>query len=139
MLAEDVAAVYINNLSKNMAPTAASFYNCIITGARKNNVVVATPLTEYYEGSFLGNYLRSDSLPEAFAQNNVYASDSDSVVFRNIYYLFREYRYYDFQLDSLSPARGVADSVVALRYPLDRLGYLRKNHPDAGCYEYREE
>lgn len=139
MLAEDVAAVYINNLSKNMAPTSASFYNCIITGARKNNVVVATPLTEYYEGSFLGNYLRSDSLPEAFAQNNVYASDSDSVVFRNIHYLFREYRYYDFQLDSLSPARGVADSVVALRYPYDRLGYLRKNHPDAGCYEYREE
>lgn len=139
MLAEDVAAVYINNLSKNMAPTAASFYNCIITGARKNNVVVATPLTEYYEGLFLGNYLRSDSLPEAFAQNNVYASDSDSVVFRNIHYLFREYRYYDFQLDSLSPARGVADSVVALRYPLDRLGYLRKSHPDAGCYEYREE
>ena len=139
MLAEDVAAVYINNLSKNMAPTAASFYNCIITGARKNNVVVATPLTEYYEGSFLGNYLRSDSLPETFAQNNVYASDSDSVVFRNIHYLFREYRYYDFQLDSLSPARGVADSVVALRYPYDRLGCLRKNHPDAGCYEYREE
>lgn len=139
MLAEDVAAVYINNLSKNMAPTSASFYNCIITGARKNNVVVATPLTEYYEGSFLGNYLRSDSLPEAFAQNNVYASDSDSVVFRNIHYLFREYRYYDFQLDSLSPARGVADSVVALRYPYDRLGCLRKNHPDAGCYEYRAE
>ena len=139
MLAEDVAAVYINNLSKNMAPTSASFYNCIITGARKNNVVVATPLTEYYEGSFLGNYLRSDSLPEAFAQNNVYASDSDSVIFRNIHYLFREYRYYDFQLDSLSPARGVADSVVALRYPYDRLGCLRKNHPDAGCYEYREE
>lgn len=139
MLAEDVAAVYINNLSKNMAPTSASFYNCIITGARKNNVVVATPLTKYYEGLFLGNYLRSDSLPEAFAQNNVYASDSDSVVFRNIHYLFREYRYYDFQLDSLSPARGVADSVVALRYPYDRLGYLRKNHPDAGCYEYREE
>ena len=74
-----------------------------------------------------------------FAQNNVYASDSDSVVFRNTYYLLHEYRYYDFQLDSLSPARGVADSVIALRYPHDRLGNLRKSHPDAGCYEYREE
>lgn len=139
ILAEDVAAVYINNLSKSMAPTAASFYNCIITGARKNNVVVATPLTDHYEGSFVGNYLRSDSLPEVFAQNNVYASDSDSVVFRNTYYLLHEYRYYDFQLDSLSPARGVADSVIALRYPHDRLGNLRKSRPDAGCYEYREE
>ena len=139
ILAEDVAAVYINNLSKNMAPTTASFYNCIITGARKNNVVVATPLMDHYEGEFIGNYLRSDSLPESFAQNNVYASDSDSVVFRNIHYLYREYRYYDFQLDSLSPARGIGDSIVAKQYPQDRLGNIRKKHPDAGCYEYIEE
>lgn len=139
ILAEDVAALYINNLSKNMAPTAASFHNCIITGARKNNVVVATPLTNHYEGTFSGNYLRADSLPEAFAQNNIYASDSDSVVFRNIYYLYREYHYYDFRLDSLSPARGVADSIISLSYPYDRIGTRRKTHPDAGCYEYIEE
>ena len=122
-----------------MAPTAASFHNCIITGARKNNVVVATPLTNHYEGTFSGNYLRADSLPEAFARNNIYASDSDSVVFRNIYYLYREYHYYDFRLDSLSPARGVADSIISLSYPYDRIGTRRKTHPDAGCYEYIEE
>ena len=133
---EDVAAVYINNLSKNLAPTTTSFYNCIITGARKNNVVVATPLPDYYEGKFVGNYLLADSLSETFAQHNVYASDSDTVVFRNVYYLTKEYRYYDFQLDSLSPARGIADSVMASHFPTDRLGIRRKAHPDAGCYEY---
>lgn len=133
---EDVAAVYINNLSKNIAPTITSFYNCIITGARKNNMVLATPLPDYYEGKFVGNYLQTDSLPETFAQQNVYASDSDSIVFRNVYYLLKEYRYYDFQLDSLSPARGIADSVVALQYQYDRLGIRRKTKPDAGCYEY---
>lgn len=138
LLREDVAAVYINNLSKNMAPTTTSFYNCIVTGGRENNVVVATPLPEYYEGRFVGNYMRADSLSEALSYNNVYASDSDSVVFRNIYYLSNEYRYYDFQLDSLSPARGIADSVAALLYPYDRLGNRRKLHPDAGCYEYME-
>jgi hypothetical protein len=47
ILREDVAAVYINNLSKNMAPTTTSFYNCIIEGARKNNLVLATPLSAY--------------------------------------------------------------------------------------------
>ncbi len=135
---EDVAAVYINNLSKNLAPTTTSFYNCIITGARKNNVVVATPLPDYYEGKFVGNYLLADSLSETFAQHNVYASDSDTVVFRNVYYLTKEYRYYDFQLDSLSPARGIADSVMASHFPTDRLGIRRKAHPDAGCYEYEE-
>lgn len=82
--------------------------------------------------------MRADSLSEALSYNNVYASDSDSVVFRNIYYLSNEYRYYDFQLDSLSPARGIADSVAALLYPYDRLGNRRKLHPDAGCYEYME-
>ena len=136
MISEDVAAVYINNLSKNMAPTTTSFYNCIITGARKNNLVLATSLPDYYEGEFVGNYLRADSLLGTFVHTNVYATDSDSVVFRNVYYLSKEYQYYDFQLDSLSPARGIADSVVAFQYPNDRLGMRRKTRPDAGCYEY---
>lgn len=139
ILAADVAAVYINNLSKNTAKTISSFRNCIITGGRKNNVVVATPFSEYYEGRFEGNYLRSDSLDEAYAKNNVYASDSDSCVFRNIYYLYKEYHYYDFHLDTLSPARGIGDSIAALSYPQDREGEQRKGKPDAGCYELREE
>lgn len=139
MLPENVAAVYINNLSKNMAPTDASFHNCIINGVRDNNLVVATPLPAYYSGTFIGNYLQSDSLSADYARDNVYASDSDTVVFRNTYYLYKEYRYYDFRLDSLSPARGIADSVVALSYPYDRLGHRRKSKPDAGCYEFAEE
>lgn len=136
ILAEDVAAVYVNNLSKNKAKTESSFYNCIITGGRKNNLVVATPLPDYYEGRFEGNYLRCDSLDKIYAKNNVYASESDSCVFKNIYYLYKEYHYYDFHLDSLSPARGIADSVAALYYPIDRDGEHRKTKPDAGCYEF---
>jgi hypothetical protein len=135
MIADDVAAVYINDLSKNRAKSRSSFANCIITGGRKNNLVVATPLSEYYEGDFKGNYLRCDSLILPTAKNNVYASDSDSCVFKNIYYHYKKYHYYDFQLDSLSPARGIADSIAAIKYPTDRLGTLRKGKPDAGCYE----
>lgn len=138
ILPEDVAAVYINDLSKKQPRTQSSFFNCIITGGRKNNLVVATPLEEYYEGDFKGNYLRCDSLDEAYAKNNVYASDSDSCVFRNIYYKYKQYHYYDFQLDSLSPAQGIADSTVALLYPIDRWGVQRESRPDAGCYESRE-
>ena len=47
-----------------------------------------------------------------------------------------QYKYYDFQLDSLSPARALADSTIAQQYPYDRLGIRRKSLPDAGCYEY---
>lgn len=135
----NVAAVYINNLSKDHAPTTATFRSCIITGSQRNNLLVATPLPSHYTGTFSGNYLRADSLPAAFAERNVYASDSDSVVFRNIYYRINEYRYYDFQLDSLSPARGIADSLTAVVYPTDRLGFPRKKQPDAGCYEYQQK
>ena len=136
---EDVAAVYINNLSKNMAKTNSSFCNCIITGARPNNLVVATPFNEYYTGDFIGNYLRADSLQLPKARNNTYASKSDTTVFRNIYYLYEKYHYYDFQLDSLSPARGVADSAITVSketFTIDRIGQKRKAKPDAGCYEY---
>ena len=119
-----------------MAKTISSFKNCIITGGRKNNVVVATPLPDNYEGKFVGNYLRADSLAGAFAHGNVYAAEEDTAVFQNIYYKSKEYHYYDFSLDSLSPARGIADSIIALDYPEDRVGYKRKPHPDAGCYEF---
>ena len=135
-IAEDVAAVYINNLSKKMAKTQSSFKNCIITGGRKNNVVVATPLPENYEGIFIGNYMQADSLPESYAENNVYATEADTAVFNNIYYRYKEYHYYDFGLDSLSPARGIADSITTLSYPIDRSGIQRKAKADAGCYEY---
>ena len=138
VIPEDVAAVYINDLSKNYAKTISSFSNCIITGGRKNNVVVATPLADEYKGQFVGNYLRADSLSEKFAHHNVYAAEEDTTVFRNIYYMYKKYHYYDFQLDSLSPARGIADSIIALSYPMDRIGNTRKPHPDAGCYEYIE-
>ena len=106
------------------------------TMRKANRLDSVFSVPDYYEGRFEGNYLYADSLPESFARNNVYASDSDTVVFRNIYYLYKEYKYYDFQLDSLSPARGIADSIVAKDYPADRLGNIRKPKPDAGCYEY---
>lgn len=137
---EDVAAVYINNLDKSSPATAASFANCIITGIRSNNLVLATPLPQYYAGCFIGNYLKADSLPTSFASNNVYWQKDDTLsLFRNTYYKYKEYRYYDFRLDSLSPARGIGDSLTAVTYPLDREGNPRPaGKADAGCYQYTE-
>lgn len=135
---QDVAAVYINNLDKNMAPTAVSMHNCIVTGIRPNNLVVASPLPDYYDGEFVGNYLRADSLPAAFSHDNCYAGENDNV-FRNVYYRYKEYNYYDFRLDSLSPARGIGDSLwVRAPWDMDRNGLSRQNkRPDAGCYEFQ--
>ena len=131
---EDVAAVYINNLSKQMAPMQSYLYNNIITGARTNCLVLAAPLPEHYIGEFSGNYLRADTfhLPQFTA--NTYATDTDTV-FVNNHYLYKEYRYFDFHLDSLSPAIGIGDAEAAAAYPLDREGNSRSERADAGCYQ----
>ncbi len=140
---QDVAAVYIDNLSKQ-CPTTTSFYNSVITGVRTNQLVLATPLDRYYTGAFVGNYLKTDTLSIPFAEYNVYWQKDDTVpVFRNTYYKYKEYRYYDFRLDSLSPAIGIADSLTALSYPEDKVGVLRIGgaeniRPDAGCYQHTE-
>ena len=136
VLRDDVAAVYINNISKRVAHSHTSFRNCIVSGIRRNNLLVATPLPDYYSDTISGNYLKADSLKVAAAMNNVYWQKEDTMpLFKNTYYKYKEYKYYDFQLDSLSPARGIGDSAVAAQYPYDRLGRARTK-PDAGCYQY---
>ncbi len=130
---EDVAAVYLNNISKAKT-TKASFYNNIITGVRANQLMIASPFPDLYTGEFKGNYLKTDTLRLPNASDNAYAKDSDTV-FVNDYY--SDYRYFDFRLDSLSPARGIADSVAALAFPTDMTG-LPRTTLDAGCYVYTE-
>ena len=135
---DDAAAVFIDNLSKT-EQTVTSFYNSIITGFLPNQLVVATPFDRYYPGAFIGNYLKTDTLPIPNAAQNVYWQESDTTkVFKNNFYKYKEYVYYDFHLDSVSPAIGIADSATALPFPLDRDGVSRAlKRPDAGCYQYQ--
>ncbi len=132
---EDVAAVYINNLSKQSAKTIAYFYNNIISGIRENNVVLATPLPDYYLGNFSHNYLRADSANANFA-DNVFFEKNDTI-FRNTYFTL-ERGYYDFLLDSVSPARAIGAAEASKVYPIDRLGRVRplETPADAGCYQW---
>ncbi len=135
---EDVAAVFINNLSKQMAPMSTFMYNNIVTGARSNCLVLAAPLPAQYIGAFRGNYLRADSVDLPQFADNVYAKDDDTV-FVNNHYLYKEYKYYDFHLDSISPAIGIGDAAAAALYPSDRDGLSRSTRVDAGCYQRRDE
>ena len=134
---ENTAAVYIDNLSKTGEPTVTSFYNSVITGYLSNQLVLATPIEQYYEGVFSHNYLKTDTLLASNAKNNTYWQETDTAVFRNTYYKYKEYIYYDFRPDSLSPLRGIGDSIAALPYPMDREGVSRAlMRPDAGCYQH---
>ena len=101
--------------------------------------MVATPIDRYYPGAFVGNYLKTDTLPMPHAEDNVYwQKDDTAAVFVNDFYRYKEYVYYNFHLDSVSPAIGIGDSILALDYERDRDGYSRLNvRPDAGCYQHR--
>ncbi len=136
---ENVAAVYIDNLSKSEPRTITSFYNSVITGYTANQIVVATPFDRYYPGVFKGNYLKTDTLRMPHAEQNTYYEKTadTTAVFVKDFYKYKEYVYYDFRPDSLSPLRGIGDSIAALPYPLDRNGVSRAGtKPDAGCYQY---
>ena len=135
----EAAAVYIDNLSKSAPQTVTSFYNSIITGYQKEQLVVATPIDPYYPGAFIGNYLKSDTLRMPHAQANVYCDAADTThVFVNDFYKYKEYVYYDFRPDSLSPVLGIGDSIAALPYTTDRNGINRAGmRPDAGCYQHQ--
>ena len=134
---ENTAAVYIDNLSKTGEPTVTSFYNSVITGYLSNQLVLATPIEQYYEGVFSHNYLKTDTLLASSAKDNTYWQETDTAVFRNTFYKYKEYIYYDFRPDSLSPLRGIGDSIAALPYPMDREGVSRAlMRPDAGCYQH---
>ena len=102
--------------------------------------MVATPFDRYYPGAFIGNYLKTDTLALPHAADNVYWQKTDTLpVFRNDFYKYKEYVYYDFHLDSLSPAIGIGDSIAALPYPDDRDGVSRAfTKPDAGCYQHEQ-
>lgn len=136
---EDVAAVYINDLSKENSQTICKMYNNIITGIRKNNLVLATPLPQRYPGEFAGNYLRSDSIFSNCFKDNLYAGEKDTVFVRP-FYSIDDYNYYDFHLDSVSPARGKGLSEAAAALPYDRDGNPRPTEgADLGCYQYVEK
>jgi hypothetical protein len=134
---DDVAAVFIDNLDKT-THTTTSFYNSIITGYLSNQLVVATPFDQYYPGEFIGNYLKTDSLDIPNARDNTYWQKTDTTaLFVNDFYKYKEYIYYNFHLDSISPAIGIADSLLAVPYPSDRDGFSRAGiKPDAGCYQH---
>lgn len=136
---EDVAAVCIY-AADSVMNTSTSFYNSIVTGYRTDEVSIKIDTTAtQYAGAFVGNYLKTDTTIQALFPNNRYWQKTDTTeVFVNDFYRYKEYIYYDFRPDSLSPVIGIGDSVAAIPYPTDRNGYSRAGlKPDAGCYQYQ--
>lgn len=130
---QHVPAVYIHNLSKNMAKMETRFINSIILGIEDNNITLATPFPDTYTGLISHCYLRADSSQLPIYQDNLFYTPEDSACFVNTFYSHEDYLYYDFHLDSLSPALDMADTTYLQAYPTDRDGRMRQHA--IGAYE----
>ena len=117
----------------------ATFRNCIITGRNSNEFV-----TEFDEET-------RDSAPYSVSNSLVMCPDSTDTRFSNVLFENRKLDVYGarnfvdglfqgyssvYALDSLSPARGLADDLSDV-WPFDLAGTLRPlTGADAGCYQY---
>lgn len=136
---EAVPAVCVNDIPK-YAQMSTYFYNSIITGTRDEEWALLTYFPKQYPAAIQHCYLRTDSaaLADQSQYSDIHFYHKGDELFQCSYYTYTDCLPYNFQLDSLSPARNIADSAIAARYRYDRLGHDRfaDGRPDLGAYEY---
>ena len=130
----------------------AAFYNSIIWGSKYNTSsevsIHANP------ESFVSYYFQNCLIPNANATNDDVANmDTIPTIVDCLFNVDPKFRdsnpikddkyefIYDFRIDSLSPARNIADSEIARLIPFDMRGSDRFSDegPDMGGYEYYKE
>ncbi|MCL1938458.1 MAG: hypothetical protein FWF52_08715 [Candidatus Azobacteroides sp.] len=127
---------------KNAAyPLTAFFYNTIIWGSR--NLTTSKIRLETNEPDEISLLFQNCIIPNGKEDNNSADIVSSAIqCLFNVDPQFKEIRddkrFYDFSLDSISPARNIADPEIAKQIPLDIHGINRflDEGPDIGGYEY---
>lgn len=130
-------AVTIMDLTHS-APMSSNFYNCVISGSFSNEFSIVTRFAEQYKGDFKNSYIHREIAMETPQFESIRWYEKNDTVFARSSADFIKNIYYDFRLDSVSPARGIADMEIAAKYPLDINGVNRieNGSPDAGAYQW---
>lgn len=133
-------AVMIMNLNR-VAPMDTKFYNCVISGSSENEFSLATRFESQYKGTFKNCYIRKPNASDLAQFSSIKWSSKTDTLFKSVRYDYEKNTYFDFMLDSVSPARGIADKTIARRYRFDINGNNRMadGAPDAGAYEWQSE
>ena len=131
-------AVMIMNLNR-VAPMQTIFRNCVISGNEDNEFSLATRFPDEYNGVFDHCYIRKNDSLALKQFTFIRWSEKNDTIFKSVNYNLDKNTYFNFTLDSVSPARGLADPVVASQFPLDLNGNSRLtgNKPDAGAYQWQ--
>jgi len=151
---KETCAVLINDTEKMwiseqeyipLSRSFTSFYNSIIMGNFPNEILLLTAdTTNYQAGVFKNSFIRKTTIPNyPHFQNITWFKDGDKV-FENTDFVWTNSKkaYYDFRLDSISPARDIGDIQFVtpnLRYDLNGNDRTADSKPDAGAYEWKEQ
>lgn len=130
-------ALLIMNMER-CSPMESNFQNCIITGSKDNEFSLATLFADTYKGNFESNYIKRPNPLTGFQFKNTRWAAKADTIFINTRYMSVIDAYFDFRLDSVSVARGIANKAIAEKYPLDLLGNdrIKDNSPDLGAYQW---
>jgi hypothetical protein len=135
-------AVMIMDMNR-AAPMESFFQNCIISGSADNEFSLASPFLNLYNGIFDHCYIRKPEALDLPQFTAIRWSQKTDTLFKSISYNYVKNTYFDFRLDSVSPARGIGantDPVVVAKYHLnlDLNGNPRPtDKPDAGAYQWQ--
>jgi hypothetical protein len=110
--------------------------NSLITGYADDQLMGDKDTTVTFKYHFINNLICTPRIDnDSLFINTLWESpDSIAAQVKNFKKIDTDNLYYDFRLDSLSRAVGGASTKYSL--PYDRLGVLRDDKPDIGCYEY---
>lgn len=131
-------AVMIMNINR-IAPMETEFLNCIITGSSENEFSIATRFPELYKGKFHNCYIRKPKASDLTQFVGTRWFQKNDTIFKSERYDYIKNTYFNFALDSVSPARKIGDPTIAAELPLDLNGNSRilTNQPDAGAYQWQ--
>lgn len=110
--------------------------NTLITGYADDELEATRDTTAAFNYKFINCQIATPQDDKDSMMTNIIWESSDSIhdKAKNFKTFNTTDMIYDFRLDSLSRAIGKANKEYKL--PYDRLGNLRDDEPDIGCYEY---
>ena len=138
-------AVMIMNLERS-APMTSRFLNCVIAGSFDNEFSLATRFPEHYEGTFRNTYIKRSTLDYLPFQpeDTILFYEKNDTIFKSTVLNYERKQYYNFEPDSVSPLRRLADPDITYfgTYSADLLKDLngvdrtKSDKPAAGAYEW---
>lgn len=138
-------AVMIMNINRS-APMESIFLNCVIAGNIDNEFSLATRFPEEYNGTFRNTYIKRSALeyPQFQPEDTIRWYEKNDTIFRSTLLNYSKNQYYNFEPDSVSPLRRLADPAITYfgAYAADLLKDLNGNEriksdkPASGAYEW---